>query len=52
MLLKHVILLAPSTDSNVQSGGTGALPPSNKIVSRQGVCEACQQPIRYSKQEP
>lgn len=39
---------APSTQTGSQSlPSPGPTSPSSKITTRQGVCEACQQPIRY-----
>ena len=45
----YVILsTAPSTQTGSQSlPSPGPTSPSSKITSRQGICEACQQPIRY-----
>lgn len=45
----YVILsIAPSTQTGSQSlPSPGPTSPSSKITSRQGICEACQQPIRY-----
>ena len=45
---KYPLSVAPSVLSGTSQSPTTTQPPSsNKVVSRQGVCEACKQPIRF-----
>ena len=44
----YPLSVAPSVLSGTSQSPTSTQPSSsNKLVSRQGVCEACKQPIRF-----